>query len=125
MDPPEMEMRQLLLVSSIGLGINLFGMWATGGHHHHGHSHGHDHGHGHSHAHVHSKKVSFVSHSFDRGSPADMAQEDHMHDHGAGHAEYSHGGHACTDAGAHGHSTGVRHFASHWMAPIADKLEYV
>lgn len=57
MDPPEMEMRQLLLVSSIGLGINLFGMWATGGHHHHGHSHGgHDHGHGH----VHHKKVSWA-----------------------------------------------------------------
>ncbi|KAL7424681.1 putative zinc transporter msc2 [Cryptotrichosporon argae] len=60
-NPPEMETQQLLLVSSVGLGINLFGMWATGGHHHHGHSHGHDHGHGHSHAHphvaVHEKKV--------------------------------------------------------------------
>lgn len=60
LDPPEMETRQLLLVSSIGLAINLWGMYATGGHHHHGHGHGHDHGHGHSHAHshhVHEKKV--------------------------------------------------------------------
>ncbi|AAW44947.2 cation:cation antiporter, putative [Cryptococcus deneoformans JEC21] len=42
-NPPEMETHQLLLVSGIGLAINLWGMWATGGHHHHGHSHGHDH----------------------------------------------------------------------------------
>lgn len=42
-DPPEMETNQLLLVSSIGLFINLWGMYATGGHHHHGHSHGHSH----------------------------------------------------------------------------------
>jgi zinc transporter 5/7 len=44
-----MEIDRLLWVSSVGLAINLFGMWATGGHHHHGHGHGHDHGHGHSH----------------------------------------------------------------------------
>jgi zinc transporter 5/7 len=47
-DPPEMDTNQLLLVSSLGLAINLWGMYATGGHHHHGHSHshGHDHSHG-------------------------------------------------------------------------------
>lgn len=39
-DPPEMQTDQLLLVSSVGLAINLFGMFATGGHAHHGHSHG-------------------------------------------------------------------------------------
>ncbi len=39
MDPPEMNTSQLLLVSSLGLGVNLFGMFAMGGHHHHvGHS---------------------------------------------------------------------------------------
>jgi zinc transporter 5/7 len=38
MNPPEMQnMTQLLLVSSGGLAINLWGMYATG-HHHHGHS---------------------------------------------------------------------------------------
>ena len=46
-DPPDMSTGQLLLVSFIGLLVNLVGMFATG-HHHHGHSHGgHDHGHGH------------------------------------------------------------------------------
>ncbi|WVQ78835.1 hypothetical protein IAT38_000926 [Cryptococcus sp. DSM 104549] len=52
-DPPEMETHQLLLVSGIGLAINLWGMYATGGHHHHGHGHSHEHDHGHGHGHVH------------------------------------------------------------------------
>ncbi|KAG7528843.1 hypothetical protein FFLO_05903 [Filobasidium floriforme] len=40
MNPPQMQnMTQLLFVSSGGLAINLWGMYATG-HHHHGHSHG-------------------------------------------------------------------------------------
>jgi zinc transporter 5/7 len=56
--PPEMHnTRQLLIVSSMGLGVNLFGMFAMGGHHHHGHGHshhGHDHDHGHSHGHDHA-----------------------------------------------------------------------
>ncbi|KAJ9475806.1 putative zinc transporter MSC2 [Pseudozyma hubeiensis] len=57
-EPPVMHNNtQLLIVSSMGLGVNLFGMWATGGHHHHGHGHshghGHDHGHGHGHGHDH------------------------------------------------------------------------
>ena len=35
LDPPEMNTSQLLLVSSLGLAVNLFGMFAMGGHHHH------------------------------------------------------------------------------------------
>lgn len=35
LDPPEMNTRQLLLVSTVGLAVNLFGMFAMGGHHHH------------------------------------------------------------------------------------------
>ncbi|KAF8757806.1 Cation efflux family [Rhizoctonia solani] len=34
LDPPEMNTSQLLLVSGLGLGVNLFGMFAMGGHHH-------------------------------------------------------------------------------------------
>lgn len=55
-EPPEMHnTTQLLIVSGMGLAVNLFGMFAMGGHHHHGHSHshGHDHGHGHGHDHSH------------------------------------------------------------------------
>ncbi|KAI0343137.1 hypothetical protein BDW22DRAFT_1428569 [Trametopsis cervina] len=47
MNPPEMNTSQLLLVSTVGLCVNLFGMFAMGGHHHHG---GHSHSHGHSHS---------------------------------------------------------------------------
>ena len=32
-----MSTSQLLLISSLGLGVNLFGMFAMGGHHHHHH----------------------------------------------------------------------------------------
>jgi cation diffusion facilitator family transporter len=53
--PPEMSTDRLLLVSFVGLLVNLVGIFAFnhghahGGHgHDHGHSHGHDHGHGHS-----------------------------------------------------------------------------
>ncbi|VDB88597.1 unnamed protein product [Peniophora sp. CBMAI 1063] len=35
LDPPEMNTNQLLLISTMGLGVNLFGMFAMGGHHHH------------------------------------------------------------------------------------------
>ncbi|KAE8231241.1 hypothetical protein CF326_g3747 [Tilletia indica] len=55
-EPPIMHnTTQLLIVSGMGLLVNLFGMFAMGGHHHHGHghSHGHDHGHGHGHDHGH------------------------------------------------------------------------
>lgn len=51
-DPPAMNTNQLLVVSFMGLMVNLVGMFATGHHHHHhGHSHGHDHHHDHGHSH--------------------------------------------------------------------------
>ncbi|KAM0750835.1 cation efflux protein [Meredithblackwellia eburnea MCA 4105] len=67
LDPPEMNTSQLLVVSSVGLAVNLVGMVATG-HHHHGHSHGgHDHGHSHGH-------------------------DDHDHDHDHSGHDHGHGG---------------------------------
>lgn len=62
-EPPIMHNTgQLLIVSGMGLAVNLFGMFAMGGHHHHGHghSHGHDHhhhGHDHGHDHGHSHNM--------------------------------------------------------------------
>ena len=56
-EPPIMtNMTQLLIVSTLGLVVNLFGMFAMGHHHHHGHSHGcHDHHHhGHDNGHSHN-----------------------------------------------------------------------
>lgn len=42
MEPPEMTTDQLLLISTLGLGVNLVGIFAFNHGHHHGH--GHDHG---------------------------------------------------------------------------------
>lgn len=53
-EPPVMNnMTQLLIVSTLGLLVNLFGMFAMG-HHHHGHSHGCNHSHEHYHGHSHN-----------------------------------------------------------------------
>ncbi|KAJ7695129.1 cation efflux family-domain-containing protein [Mycena rosella] len=75
LEPPEMNTSQLLLVSSLGLAVNLFGMFAMGGHHHGGHSHSHGHSHGPSESHDHSE----------RGSPS-LGNDDHGHSHSSGHA---------------------------------------
>lgn len=55
LDPPEMNTGQLLVVSSLGLAVNLVGMVATG-HNHHGHSHGGGGGHS-DHSHVSSSRA--------------------------------------------------------------------
>ncbi|KAK6088717.1 cation efflux protein/zinc transporter [Seiridium cupressi] len=44
----------LFVVSTLGLIVNLLGIFAFGSHGHHGHDHGHDHSHGHGHGHGHS-----------------------------------------------------------------------
>ncbi|KAI0296031.1 cation efflux family-domain-containing protein [Russula brevipes] len=82
LDPPEMNTNQLLLVSSLGLVINLFGMLAMGGHAHHGHSHGHGHGHGHAHHHGHSHHDHDHGHAHDHNHAHDSDSE-HEHSHAA------------------------------------------
>ncbi|ORX54548.1 hypothetical protein DM01DRAFT_1335680 [Hesseltinella vesiculosa] len=52
LDPPEMNTQRLLLVSFVGLVVNLVGIFAFNHGHAHGHG-GHDHGHGHGHHHGH------------------------------------------------------------------------
>ncbi|KAI9440478.1 hypothetical protein H4582DRAFT_1937084 [Lactarius indigo] len=77
LDPPEMNTNQLLLVSAVGLGINLFGMVAMGGHAHHGHSHSHGHQHGHDHGHSHDHDHVHDAHGHVHGHSSV-----HCHDHG-------------------------------------------
>lgn len=66
LNPPDMNTNKLLIVSFIGLMVNLVGMFATGHHHHHGHSHSHGHGdhsdhdHHHDHGHSHNMKGVFL-----------------------------------------------------------------
>ncbi|KAI9018597.1 cation efflux family-domain-containing protein [Phycomyces nitens] len=57
-NPPEMSTQRLLLVSFIGLVVNLVGIFAFNHGHAHGHGHGHDH-HGHDH-HGHSANMQGV-----------------------------------------------------------------
>ncbi|KAL5536997.1 MSC2 [Sanghuangporus sanghuang] len=103
-DPPEMNTSQLLLVSTLGLLVNLFGMFAMGGHHHgHSHSHGHSHGgelssHGHSHSH---SPVLRVSHSENDHHDHDHTQS-HSHSHGNS-PEIFHTPELCTGEHHHGH----------------------
>ncbi|KAJ7257892.1 cation efflux family-domain-containing protein [Mycena haematopus] len=80
LEPPEMNTSQLLLVSTLGLAVNLFGMFAMGGHHHGGHSHSHGHSHGGGHSHSDSSH----GHSEHSGLPLDS--DDHDHSHSSGHA---------------------------------------
>ncbi|TRX97019.1 hypothetical protein FHL15_002325 [Xylaria flabelliformis] len=65
---------ELFVVSTLGLVVNLLGIFAFGSHGHH-HGHGHDHGHGHAHSHSHG-------HDHNHGSTS----EKHGHGHSHGHS---------------------------------------
>ncbi|KAH7890677.1 cation efflux protein [Phlebopus sp. FC_14] len=82
LDPPDMITSQLLLISSLGLGVNLFGMFAMGGHHHgHGHSHHHDC--------LHIGKSRSHSHEHEHNHDHDCSHS-RYHTHEQGHKHHSH-----------------------------------
>lgn len=76
---------ELLIVSTIGLVVNLIGIMAFDhAHHGHGHSHGHSHGghsHGHEHGHAHTHAHGEHNHS----------EHNHNHDENSIHAHYDPG----------------------------------
>lgn len=77
------RLQELFIVSTLGLVVNLLGIFAFGSHgHHHGHdhSHGHSHDHGHSHSHAHAH-----THDKDHDHDCDSHHE-HKHNHGHGHS---------------------------------------
>ncbi|KAL4063204.1 cation efflux protein [Scleroderma citrinum] len=113
LDPPEMTTSQLLLVSSLGLGVNLFGMFAMGGHHHHhhGHSHSHTQHHHDSHSHVHNhnsyhpdEKHVHHGHSYDGDSSHVHTDKDHSHTQ-TSHSD-NHGGDHTPSVHSHHHHSG-------------------
>ena len=69
---------ELLIVSSIGLGVNLVGIMAFHGHHGHGHSHGPDHGHSHANEQKHDHSQ---DHSHDHSHSHSHDHHDHDHHH--------------------------------------------
>lgn len=75
---------ELLIVSSIGLGVNMVGIMAFHGHHGHAHGHGHRHDHDHDHLHSHDHKH---SHSHEH---AQDHSHDHYHTHSHDHHDYDH-----------------------------------
>ena len=83
-EPPEIKHERLLLVSVLGLLVNLVGIYALNHGHAecgHGHSHGHSHGHGHNHGHSHSHGSHSHSHN----------HNDHLHNHHDIEVDHSHG----------------------------------
>ncbi|KIJ61997.1 hypothetical protein HYDPIDRAFT_115148 [Hydnomerulius pinastri MD-312] len=118
LDPPEMTTSQLLLISSLGLGVNLFGMFAMGGHHHHGHGHSHDHGHGHGHSHgghshSHAHDHHSHSHAHDNNKHDSHHHEKHAHAHDEHSHEHEHDHHSHHHGHTNGHSHGEGHSHSH------------
>lgn len=98
------HVEELLVVSTLGLLVNLVGLFAFGhahaGHHHgheHSHSHSHSHSHEHEHAHDHSHGLpNGHAHSHDCAPSHSHAHHDHGH-----HNENMHGIflHVAADAG--------------------------
>ncbi|KAI0321026.1 hypothetical protein OF83DRAFT_1101614 [Amylostereum chailletii] len=113
LEPPEMNTNQLLLISSLGLGVNLFGMFAMGGHahHHHGHSHSHGHDHGHSHGHDHGHSHGH-DHSHDHGHGHDHGHS-HEHDHDHDHSHCNGHDHDHDHDHDHGHEHEHNHEHGH------------
>ncbi|EMD38875.1 hypothetical protein CERSUDRAFT_92913 [Gelatoporia subvermispora B] len=106
LEPPEMNTSQLLLVSSLGLAVNLFGMFAMGGHHHGGHSHSHGHSHGHGHSHTESPPPV---------SPSEHASHSHTHslDDGCDITDAHDHGHSHAHSRSHSYSPGFGHEPAH------------
>lgn len=98
--PVTIRFDEAILVTAIGLAVNLVCAWILGAGHHHGH--GHDHGHVHAHDH---------SHGHGQGH-----EHDHDHDHGDGHAHHhAHDTAAQVAAPAHSHS--AHSHSAHAHAP--------
>lgn len=72
---------ELFVVSTLGLVVNLLGIFAFGSHSH-GHGHGHDHGHSHGHSHDHGTSE--------------------KHEHGHGHSHHGGHGHSHDNENMHG-----------------------
>ncbi|KAI0924021.1 hypothetical protein AcV5_009391 [Taiwanofungus camphoratus] len=113
LDPPEMNTSQLLLVSSLGLGVNLFGMFAMGGHHHGGHSHSHSHGHDHSHAPFPSQSALRHDHHYGHSH---VHVED-RHSHSRSHPHQDSNSHSHSHTHTHDHTESHSHSHSHSHSP--------
>ncbi|KAJ9090075.1 hypothetical protein DSO57_1006468 [Entomophthora muscae] len=120
--PPDMNTDRLLLVSFLGLVVNLVGILAFNHGHHHGHGHSHCSSHADSSAHVHSSDHDHSHdhhHDHKHGHHHELPHEQtlanghahahhsHKHEHAHEHKEHSHEhaqGHLHTHEDAHQHT---------------------
>ncbi|CAK7264677.1 Putative zinc transporter msc2 [Sporothrix epigloea] len=94
---------ELFVVSTLGLLVNLVGMFAFGHHHHHGHSHGHSHSHG-----APSEDFSSLSKKSDCSTHIHAGHgHDHQPSHSHGHAHGHDHDHSC--GAPHNHGRGHNH----------------
>ncbi|KAI1100445.1 cation efflux protein [Jackrogersella minutella] len=87
------RLRELFIVSTLGLVVNLLGIFAFGSHgHSHGHDHSHSHGHSHDHSHSHNHEKDHDHHDHhDCSAHREHEHEhEHGHEHGHGHAHSHH-----------------------------------
>ncbi|ANB11584.1 metal cation transporter MSC2 [Sugiyamaella lignohabitans] len=108
--PIELEKTsELLVVSILGLLVNLVGIVAFNHGHAHGHDHGHSHGHSHGHDHSHDDHTHNHSHDDHKHDHDHTHEHDHDHDHPS-HHDHSH---AHTHDHSHSHGHGHSHGHSH------------
>ena len=79
-EPKEIDSENLILVSFLGLVVNIIGLVFAHDHGDHDHEHGHDHSHHHSHEHCHDEK-----HHHNESSEENEKLEEEKHEH-----EHSH-----------------------------------
>ena len=79
-EPKEIDSENLILVSFLGLVVNIIGLVFAHDHGDHNHEHGHDHSHHHSHEHCHDEK-----HHHNESSEENEKLEEEKHEH-----EHSH-----------------------------------
>ncbi|KAK5107282.1 hypothetical protein LTR62_001411 [Meristemomyces frigidus] len=91
------HVKELFVVSTAGLVVNLIGLFAFG----HAHA-GHDHGHGHSHDHGHSHTASHTSHGHGHS-------DDHGHDHAHSHSPSTHSTKSQPHTNGHAHDPSCDH----------------
>ena len=117
------RLTELLIVSTLGLLVNLVGMFAFGHHHHHhGHDHGHSHG-GHTHScggHSREEKSHDLGHAHSHSHDHSDMQHGHSHDGPHTHA-HAHG-HAHGHGHSHGHAHGNENMHGIYLHVLADTL---
>jgi cation diffusion facilitator family transporter len=144
--PPEIKSEKLLIVSVLGLCVNLVGIWAFhdlhGGGEHSGHSHGHSHAHGghdehHEKEQENTKEKKVDDHRLHLGAPksaisivvpgkaaSSSSCDGHSHDHGSEHKHEHKKVEAACDGHSHDHGEHAHGHAEHGHGAHGEKKKH-